>query len=118
MLIRFLIAMLLIIIISGTTFYNNDNFKNTVTDKQIEGMTVILDRALVAYYTNHAGELPTNLDDDVLLIMGLEDMVNLDYFTYTRTSDNTFRLEAKLSTGNVQSAHSGEALVIIEPEEP
>ena len=30
MLIRFLIAMLLIIIISGTTFYNNDNFKNSV----------------------------------------------------------------------------------------
>ena len=53
MLIRFLIAMLLIIIISGTTFYNNDNFKNSVSDKEIETMTVILDRSLVHYYTNH-----------------------------------------------------------------
>lgn len=118
MLIRFLIAMLLIIIISGTTFYNNDNFKNSVSDKEIETMSVILDRSIVSYYTNHFGELPPALNDDVIKIMGLEDMVNLDYFTYTRTSDNTFRLEAKLSTSNVQSAHSGEALVIIEPEEP
>ena len=118
MLIRFLIAMLLIIIISGTTFYNNDNFKNSVSDKEIETMTVILDRSLVHYYTNHAGELPASLDEDVIKIMGLEDIVDMQYFTYTRTSDNSFLLEAQLTNGTIRSAHSGEALVEIEAEEP
>ena len=118
MLTRFLIAMLLIIIISGTTFYNNDNFKNTISDKEIETMTVILDRSLVSYYTNHAGELPAVLDDDVIKIMGLEDIVEPEYFIYTRISENTFRLEAQLSNGILRSAHSGEALIEIEPDEP
>ena len=113
-----LICMVLPVRLRISFWNNNDNFKNSVSDKEIETMSVILDRSIVSYYTNHFGELPPALNDDVIKIMGLEDMVDLDYFTYTRTSDNTFRLEAKLSTGNVQSAHSGEALVIIEPEEP
>jgi hypothetical protein len=58
--------------------------------------------------------LPTELDGDVRLIMGLEN-IDMTPFTYVKVDDNTFRLQGRLSSGSIQSANSGMELIKINP---
>lgn len=112
MLFKLLIALAIIMILaSGPSVTLN---KTGISDKELQSITTILDRSLVSYYKNHSGELPDDLSEDVLVVMGLENL-DLNNFTYTKTSDNTFRLSVRLSNNQViLSANSDKELPIIE----
>ena len=70
--------------------------KTAIADKQTVSDSAMLDKAIVNWYTAHDYELPESLSKDMLAIMGLYD-IDLSKFTYTKLSDNKFRLVAKLS---------------------
>lgn len=70
--------------------------KTAIADKQIVSNSAMLDKAIVNWYTSHDYELPESLSKDMLAIMGLHD-IDLSKFTYTKLSDNKFRLVANLS---------------------
>lgn len=70
--------------------------KTAITDKQIVSNSAMLDKAIINWYTSHDYELPESLSKDMLAIMGLHD-IDLSKFTYTKLSDNKFRLVANLS---------------------
>lgn len=70
--------------------------KTAIADKQIISNSAMLDKAIVNWYTAHDYELPESLSKDMLAIMGLYD-IDLSKFTYTKLSDNKFRLIATLS---------------------
>lgn len=70
--------------------------KTAIADKQTVSNSAMLDKAIVNWYTSHDYELPESLSNDMLAIMGLHD-IDLSKFTYTKLSDNKFRLIAKLS---------------------
>lgn len=70
--------------------------KTAIADKQIVSNSAMLDKAIVNWYTSHDYELPESLSKDMLAIMGLYD-IDLSKFTYTKLSDNKFRLVANLS---------------------
>lgn len=113
MLIKLLIALIITItMLSYTGNTNSQGIKNSIDDSAINTNIVLLDSAIVSYYCNHYGSLPDNLDNDTLIVMGIEDM-NLSNFTYTKVSNRSFRLVAKLSNGKTSiSAHSNTDLVI------
>lgn len=70
--------------------------KTAIADKQIVSNSAMLDKAIINWYTSHDYELPESLSKDMLAIMGLHD-IDLSKFTYTKLSDNKFRLVANLS---------------------
>lgn len=70
--------------------------KTAIADKQIVSNSAMLDKAIINWYTSHDYELPESLNKDMLAIMGLHD-IDLSKFTYTKLSDNKFRLVANLS---------------------
>lgn len=70
--------------------------KTAIADKQIVSDSAMLDKAIINWYTSHDYELPESLSKDMLAIMGLHD-IDLSKFTYTKLSDNKFRLVANLS---------------------
>lgn len=70
--------------------------KTAIADKQIISSSAMLDKAIINWYTSHDYELPESLSKDMLAIMGLHD-IDLSKFTYTKLSDNKFRLVANLS---------------------
>lgn len=70
--------------------------KTAIADKQIVSNSAMLDKAIINWYTSHDYELPESLSKDMLAIMGLHD-IDLSQFTYTKLSDNKFRLVANLS---------------------
>lgn len=70
--------------------------KTAIADKQIISNSAMLDKAIVNWYTSHDYELPESLSKEMLAIMGLYD-IDLSKFTYTKLSDNKFRLIATLS---------------------
>lgn len=70
--------------------------KTAIADKQIVSNSAMLDKAIINWYTSHDYELPESLSKDMLAIMGLYD-IDLSKFTYTKLSDNKFRLVANLS---------------------
>lgn len=70
--------------------------KTAIADKQIVSNGAMLDKAIINWYTSHDYELPESLSKDMLAIMGLHD-IDLSKFTYTKLSDNKFRLVANLS---------------------
>lgn len=70
--------------------------KTAIADKQIVSNGAMLDKAIINWYTSHDYELPESLNKDMLAIMGLRD-IDLSKFTYTKLSDNKFRLVANLS---------------------
>lgn len=70
--------------------------KTAIADKQIVSNGAMLDKAIINWYTSHDYKLPESLSKDMLAIMGLHD-IDLSKFTYTKLSDNKFRLVANLS---------------------
>lgn len=70
--------------------------KTAIADKQTVSNSAMLDKAIVNWYTAHDYELPESLSKEMLAIMGLHD-IDLSKFTYTKLSDNKFRLVANLS---------------------
>lgn len=70
--------------------------KTAIADKQIISNSAMLDKAIINWYTSHDYELPESLSKEMLAIMGLYD-IDLSKFTYTKLSDNKFRLIATLS---------------------
>lgn len=70
--------------------------KTAIADKQTVSNSAMLDKAIVNWYTAHDYELPESLSKEMLTIMGLHD-IDLSKFTYTKLSDNKFRLVANLS---------------------
>ena len=119
MLYRLLIALILIIILMSTGGLDSagiKSMKSSVVDKEIEATTAVLDKAIIAWYTSHGGEVPDALDKNVLVIMGLEN-ADLSSFTYTKVADNQFTLTAKLSDDSrINSPNSNKPLVEVEPD--
>lgn len=70
--------------------------KTAIADKQIISNSAMLDKAIINWYISHDYELPESLSKEMLAIMGLYD-IDLSKFTYTKLSDNKFRLIATLS---------------------
>ena len=113
MFIKIILAIcLMIMLFGGSTLsgFSINSFKTSAQDKEIEANTTILDKAIVSWYCNHSGEVPSSLSSDMIKMMGLEDM-DVSHFTYTKVSDNTFTLTANLSNKKkITSANSNKAL--------
>lgn len=91
--------------------------KNSITDKELEAHHAILDQAIVTYYKNHAYELPNELTQDTLFIMGL-DNIDITKFEYQKTATNSFILTVQLSTSKkITSANSNKLLPTFPEEE-
>lgn len=114
MLIKLLVAIAVILMMTGPLPMKSQSLKASIADKEVETMITILDKSIVSYYVSHAGMLPTEIDEDVRLIMGLEN-IDMTPFTYVKVDDNTFRLQGRLSSGSIQSANSGVELIEINP---
>ena len=114
MLIKVLIAIAIILMMTGPLPIKSQSMKASISDKEIEAMITIIDKAVVSYYVSHAGILPTELNGDVRLIMGLGN-IDMTPFTYAKVDDNTFRLQGRLSSRSIQSANSGVDLIAINP---
>ena len=114
MLIKVLIAIAIILMMTGPLPIKSQSMKASISDKEIEAMITIIDKAVVSYYVSHAGVLPTELNGDVRLIMGLGN-IDMTPFTYVKVDDNTFRLQGRLSSRSIQSANSGVDLIAINP---
>ena len=114
MLIKVLIAIAIILMMTGPLPIKSQSMKASISDKEIEAMITIIDKAVVSYYVSHAGVLPTELNGDVRLIMGLGN-IDMTPFTYAKVDDNTFRLQGRLSSRSILSANSGVDLITINP---
>ena len=114
MLIKVLIAIAIILMMTGPLPIKSQSMKASISDKEIEAMITIIDKAVVSYYVSHAGVLPTELNGDVRLIMGLGN-IDMTPFTYAKVDDNTFSLQGRLSSRSIQSANSGVNLIAINP---
>ena len=114
MLIKVLIAIAIILMMTGPLPIKSQSIKASISDKEIEAMITIIDKAVVSYYVSHAGVLPTELNGDVRLIMGLGN-IDMTPFTYAKVDDNTFRLQGRLSSRSILSANSGVDLITINP---
>ena len=114
MLIKLLIAIAVILMMAGPLPMKSQSMKASITDKEVETMITILDKSIVSYYISHAGNLPSALDQNALVIMGLEN-IDMSPFSYVKVDANTFRLQGRLSSGNILSANSGTELITINP---
>lgn len=90
--------------------------KTAIADKQIVSNSAMLDKAIVNWYTSHDYELPESLSKDMLAIMGLYD-IDLSKFTYTKLSDNKFRLVAKLSGKKTEASVNSDRDLPLKPVE-
>ena len=113
MFIRVILALALAIMLfsgSGLSGFGISSFKSSISDKELETSTAILDKAIISWYTNHSGVVPDVISADMIKIMGLEDM-DVSKFTYTKLADNKFSLVVQLS-GNrtLSSANSNKDL--------
>ena len=107
----FLISML----VFGGSSGISPSFRKSVDDNNVKSMSVVLDTAILNYYRNH-GELPAQIDDDTLYIMGLS-TYDLTDFTYQKLSDRRYSLTAALSNNLIwRSSYSNIDLPEIESE--
>lgn len=90
--------------------------KTAIADKQIVSNSAMLDKAIVSWYTSHDYELPESLSKDMLAIMGLYD-IDLSKFTYTKLSDNKFRLIATLSGKKTEASVNSDRDLPLKPAE-
>lgn len=113
MFVRLLLAMVLAVMFfagSGIDGFSIKSLRSSISDKEIETNTVILDSAIVSWYCNHSGVVPDHIDVNVIKIMGLEDM-DVNNLTYTKIADNKFTLAATLSNkSKLYSANSNKDL--------
>ena len=114
LIIKFLIALAIMLVMIGPSPLKSQSMTNSISDKEIFTMITIVDKSIVSYYVSHAGELPSSLDENVRVAMGLEN-VDLSPFTYVKVDDNTFRLTATLSNSTLTSVNSNRELIEIEP---
>lgn len=90
--------------------------KTAIADKQIVSNSAMLDKAIINWYTSHNYELPESLNKDMLAIMGLYD-IDLSKFTYTKLSDNKFRLIATLSGKKTEASVNSDRDLPLKPVE-
>lgn len=88
--------------------------KTAIADKQIISNSAMLDKAIINWYTSHDYELPESLSKDMLAIMGLHD-IDLSKFTYTKLSDNKFRLVANLSGKKTETSVNSDRDLPLKP---
>ena len=88
--------------------------KTAIADKQIVSNSAMLDKAIINWYTSHNYELPESLSKDMLAIMGLHD-IDLSKFTYTKLSDNKFRLVANLSGKKIETSVNSDRDLPVKP---
>lgn len=88
--------------------------KTAIADKQIVSNSAMLDKAIINWYTSHDYELPESLSKDMLAIMGLHD-IDLSKFTYTKLSDNKFRLVANLSSKKKENSVNSDRDLPLKP---
>lgn len=88
--------------------------KTAIADKQIVSNSAMLDKAIINWYTSHDYELPESLSKDMLAIMGLHD-IDLSKFTYTKLSDNKFRLVANLSGKKTETSVNSDMDLPLKP---
>lgn len=88
--------------------------KTAIADKQIVSNSAMLDKAIINWYTSHNYELPESLSKDMLAIMGLHD-IDLSKFTYTKLSDNKFRLVANLSGKKTETSVNSDRDLPLKP---
>ena len=88
--------------------------KTAIAYKQIVSNSAMLDKAIVNWYTSHDYELPESLSKDMLAIMGLHD-IDLSKFTYTKLSDNKFRLVANLSGKKTETSVNSDRDLPLKP---
>lgn len=113
MFVRILLAMALAVMLfagSGIDGFSIKSLRSSISDKEIETNTVILDSAIVSWYCHHSGVVPDHIDVNVIKIMGLEDM-DVNNLNYTKIADNKFTLVATLSNkSKLYSANSNKDL--------
>lgn len=88
--------------------------KTAIADKQIVSNSAMLDKAIINWYISHNYELPESLSKDMLAIMGLHD-IDLSKFTYTKLSDNKFRLVANLSGKKIETSVNSDRDLPLKP---
>lgn len=88
--------------------------KTAIADKQIVSNSAMLDKVIINWYTSHDYELPESLSKDMLAIMGLHD-IDLSKFTYTKLSDNKFRLVANLSGKKTETSVNSDRDLPLKP---
>lgn len=102
------------ILLVGNTSGISRTFKTSVDDKELKSMCIVLDTAILNYYNNHS-ELPEEIDENILHIMGLSDY-DWSNFTYHKLEDNKYTLTTQLSDQIWTSSYSNKELPIIESE--
>ena len=113
MFIKLIITLAIMLVMAGPLPINSQSMKDSVSDKEIEIMATIIDRAVVSYYVSHTGVLPERLDENVLLIMGLNH-IDMSPFSYEKVDDNTFELTARLTNSTLTTVNSDKELIKIE----
>ena len=117
MLIRIILALVIACMFMGLGATGSiTGLKTAIADKQIVSNSAMLDKAIVNWYTSHDYELPESLSKDMLDIMGLYD-IDLSKFTYTKLSDNKFRLVAKLSGKKTEASVNSDRDLPLKPVE-
>ena len=115
LIIKFLVAMAIILVMAGPVPLKSQSMPNSVSDREITTLLSIVDKSVVSYYVSHFGTLPDTLGTNERIVMGLQNM-DMTPFTYVKVDDNTFRLTANLSTGTITSVNSNTELITIEPD--
>lgn len=90
--------------------------RTAIADKQIVSNSAMLDKAIINWYTAHDYELPESLSKEMLSIMGLRD-IDLSKFTYTKLSDNKFRLVANLSGKKTENSVNSDRDLPLKPSQ-
>ena len=113
---KYVIVLILIsMLVFGGSSGISPSFRKSVDDNNIKSMSVVLDTAILKYYRNH-GELPVQINENILYIMGLS-TYDLTDFTYRKISDKQYSLTATLSDNTVwRSSYSNQELPEIESE--
>lgn len=117
MIIKFIVTCIIAItMISYINTTNSHSLKESVTDREMEITAAMLDKEIVSYYCNHGGTLPDKLDTFTLRTMGFNNVFNkalieLDKYEYKKISDNSFRLNVKLSKSIISTVHSDMKLI-------
>lgn len=109
MMIRFIVAIAIILMMSIPNAINPSTLKESIKDKHLESVITMIDTKLVQYYGKHNGNLPELLDADTLEAMGLstrdfQDERGNTIFTYNKEAANSFVLTYTDSQNNIKAS--------------